>query len=282
MQSRIRHSARLSSDKIGSHLDEQTVVQASWAAFNRQQLPSHSLAKTVVCNGRVIHLRCSQLEEIKAARGLHVDDGTAAADKPLAEVLAERKKAKQDAFEEQWKQMKTGKNRPLDADELDFLDALAQQEARQLATMQQQEAAELEAYRLAVAAAAEAKAAAVAGAGEGADASADDAAAGAAGPGPGSNLILGRSGSGAAAAAAKLNSKTSAKAAVLVVKPVLKVKPKAAAGETAAANSSKRQRLDPSINSQQRQQQRTEDADAGAAGLIGLLGEYGSASDEDS
>jgi hypothetical protein len=49
-----------------------------------------------------------QLEEIKAARGLNVDDGTAAADKPLAEVLAERKKAKQDAFDEQWRQMKTG------------------------------------------------------------------------------------------------------------------------------------------------------------------------------
>jgi hypothetical protein len=50
----------------------------------------------------------AQLEEIKAARGLNVDDGTAAADKPLAEVLAERKKAKQDAFDEQWRQMKTG------------------------------------------------------------------------------------------------------------------------------------------------------------------------------
>lgn len=50
-----------------------------------------------------------QLEEIKAARGLNVDDGTAAADRPLAEILAERKKAKQDAFDQQWKDMKTGK-----------------------------------------------------------------------------------------------------------------------------------------------------------------------------
>jgi hypothetical protein len=48
------------------------------------------------------------LEEIKKARGLSVDDGTAAADRPLAEILAERKKAKQDAFDDQWKQMKTG------------------------------------------------------------------------------------------------------------------------------------------------------------------------------
>jgi hypothetical protein len=45
---------------------------------------------------------------MKAARGLNVDDGTASADKPLAEVLAEAKKAKQDAFDAQWRQMKTG------------------------------------------------------------------------------------------------------------------------------------------------------------------------------
>lgn len=53
-----------------------------------------------------------QLEEIKKARGLSVDDGTAAADKPLAEVLAERKQAKQDAFDQQWRQMKTGRGKP--------------------------------------------------------------------------------------------------------------------------------------------------------------------------
>lgn len=52
-----------------------------------------------------------QLEEIKKARGLSVDDGTAAPDRPLAEILAERKQAKQDAFEDQWKQMKTGGGR---------------------------------------------------------------------------------------------------------------------------------------------------------------------------
>eukprot|EP00775_Hariotina_reticulata_P004464 gene4464-4720_t len=50
----------------------------------------------------------TELQEIKAARGLTVDDGTLAPEKPLAEVLAERKKAKQDAFDAQWKQMKTG------------------------------------------------------------------------------------------------------------------------------------------------------------------------------
>lgn len=53
----------------------------------------------------------TQLEEIKAARGLTVDDGTLAADKPLAEILADKKKAKQDAFDDMWKQMKTGEAR---------------------------------------------------------------------------------------------------------------------------------------------------------------------------
>lgn len=221
---------------------------------------------------------CScQLEEIKAARGLNVDDGTAAADKPLAEVLAERKKAKQDAFDDQWKQMKTGKNRPLDPDELDFLDALARHEARQLNNMQQQEEAELQAYREAVVAAAEAKAAAAAatGGGEGAE-----EAAAAAGPGLGNALVLGRSESGAAAAATKLSSKTNSKAAGSVVKPVLKVKAKTAArhaGAQSAGHSSKRLRLESDV---QQQQQHSPDA-AGGAGLAGFLGEYGSASDEE-
>jgi hypothetical protein len=76
---------------------------------------THHVLRHVLCLPLIPHLqlphthhRIMQLEEIKAARGLNVDDGTAAADKPLAEVLAERKKAKQDAFDEQWRQMKTG------------------------------------------------------------------------------------------------------------------------------------------------------------------------------
>jgi hypothetical protein len=41
-----------------------------------------------------------------------VDDGSVAADKPLAVILAERKAEKDAAFQEQWKQMKTGAGRP--------------------------------------------------------------------------------------------------------------------------------------------------------------------------
>jgi hypothetical protein len=336
-----------------------------------------------------------QLEEIKAARGLNVDDGTAAADKPLAEVLAERKKAKQDAFDEQWKQMKTGeqrplhstarshqqsagaqqhvrrrchipasskclphphkhvfrdspkfaqsratstvfswrlgllccplplaalassnstrpcccgcwlapagKNRPLDEDELQFYDSLAQQEAAQHRRMRQEEDEELAAFRQAVAAAAEAKAAAAeakAAAAEVAGGEGDAAAE--AGPGPGSAAAaeLGRSGSGPAAAkpsASKVYSKT----ALPVLKPILKAKPKGAAGGGKQGNSSssaghnsklkasdaaqggspgrKKQRLEDVVVGQQQQQQQQQGA---GAGLAGLLGGYGSGSDD--
>ncbi|KAF6257303.1 N-terminal domain of NEFA-interacting nuclear protein NIP30-domain-containing protein [Scenedesmus sp. NREL 46B-D3] len=242
----------------------------------------------------------AELEEIKAARGLRADDGTAAVDKPLAEVLAERKKAKQDAFDDTWKQMKTGKNRPLDADELEFYDSLAQQEAEQHRRMRQEEDEELAAFRQAVAAAAEAKAAAAEAK---AAAAADDGlegAAAAAGPGPGSRGMaeLGRSGSGASAgkpAAVRLYSKP----ALPVLKPIVKAKPKGAAAagggqqgssssggtqqpKTAAAAAgggasphSKRQRLEHAAAGQQPQQQQ-----GAGAGLAGLLGGYGSGSDD--
>jgi hypothetical protein len=50
----------------------------------------------------------TQLATIKSTRGGTVDDGSVAADKPLAVLLAERKAEKDAAFQEQWKQMKTG------------------------------------------------------------------------------------------------------------------------------------------------------------------------------
>lgn len=50
----------------------------------------------------------AQLAAIKEQRGMSADDGTAAPLKPLAEVLLEAKQAKQAAFDDKWKQMKTG------------------------------------------------------------------------------------------------------------------------------------------------------------------------------
>ncbi|WIA30040.1 hypothetical protein OEZ86_000135 [Tetradesmus obliquus] len=244
----------------------------------------------------------AELEEIKKARGLNVDDGTASADKPLAEVLAERKQAKQDAFDAQWKQMKTGKNRPLDADELEFYDSLAQQEAEAHRRIRQEEAEELVAFREAVAAAAAAKAAAAeaTAAADAAEGGPDEAAA--ADEQVGSRAVLGRSGSGPGTAKPAVG-RLGIKPALPVLKPILKVKPKGAAAATgqqgngssgagqpvrnaaaaaaaAAAGgsspSSKRQRLEDAAGQQQQQQQQQ---DAGA-GLAGLLGGYGSGSDD--
>lgn len=50
-----------------------------------------------------------QLHEIKQAHGGvgRVEDGSIAADKPLAKILLEQKEAKEAAFQEQWRKMKT-------------------------------------------------------------------------------------------------------------------------------------------------------------------------------
>ena len=50
---------------------------------------------------------CPQLEAVKSKRGARVEDGAVAADKPLVEVLREAKEAKEAAFQEGWRQMKT-------------------------------------------------------------------------------------------------------------------------------------------------------------------------------
>lgn len=70
--------------------------------------------------------------------------------KPLAEILREQKEAKQAKFEDQWKQMKTGKNRPLDEDELEFLDTVIEAENVQRRKVMEEEKKELEAFREAI------------------------------------------------------------------------------------------------------------------------------------
>ena len=50
--------------------------------------------------------------------------GGAGALRPLAEVLDENREKKEAEFQEKWRTMKEGKNRPLDADEADFLEGL--------------------------------------------------------------------------------------------------------------------------------------------------------------
>lgn len=183
--------------------------------------------------------------------------------------------------------MQAGKNRPLDADELEFLETLAQREADEQRRVMSQEQAELEAYRQAVAAAAEAKAAAAAAAEAGgldalAEPSGRDGEEAAPGPGPGSSS----GGTAAAAAGASagghklpFSSKAASKPLLPVLKPVVRVKPKggAAAGEGSAAGAdqrdSKRLKLGDGAAKQQQTQQ------PASVGLEGLLGGYASDSE---
>ncbi|KAF5832877.1 hypothetical protein DUNSADRAFT_11067 [Dunaliella salina] len=90
----------------------------------------------------------SELDEIKSARGVTGDEGGGEPLRPLAEVLRENREKKQQAFDDQWKQMKTGKNAPLDPEELEFLDGLAQAEAARLNETSQTERQELEEFRM--------------------------------------------------------------------------------------------------------------------------------------
>lgn len=187
-----------------------------------------------------------------------------------------------------------GKNRPLEPDELEFLDTMAEQEAQQQRQLLQHEAEELAAYRQAVAAAAEAKAAAAAGA-----------------PGEFIDLTetpssLGRSSSegkeqpaAAAAGASRSSSKVAHKAAAIpLIKPIVKVKPKAGScGAAGGADPARRVSVLPSSTavaergtgvgaaaakhehkqySLEQQQQQQQDL-----GLSGLLTGYGSGSEEE-
>lgn len=88
-----------------------------------------------------------QLLEIKSGQTQNVVETS---NKPLAEILREQKEAKQAKFEDQWKQMKTGKNRPLDEDELEFLDNVIEAENFQRRKVVEEEKKELEAFREAV------------------------------------------------------------------------------------------------------------------------------------
>jgi hypothetical protein len=89
----------------------------------------------------------TELEQIKQQRGEAADDESAGSMKPLAEILRENKARKDEEFKNVWKSMKTGKNRPLDEDELDHLNKLAQGEASKEMERRREEELELEEFR---------------------------------------------------------------------------------------------------------------------------------------
>jgi hypothetical protein len=109
-------------------------------------------AQAILQQGKQKFISETELAEIKSITGGRgrVEDGSLAADKPLAEILREQREAKDAQFKEQWKQMKTGKNRPLDEDELDFLDGVAAAENAKRKKEAEEEAAELDAFHQAL------------------------------------------------------------------------------------------------------------------------------------
>lgn len=90
----------------------------------------------------------TELEKLKAERGERPEDGTLVPDKSLAEILADNKQAKEDAFQDVWRSMKEGKNRPLDEDESDFLDLLKKQDWLKDREKKEMEDRELTAFQL--------------------------------------------------------------------------------------------------------------------------------------
>jgi len=235
-------------------------------------------AQAILQQGKQKFISETDLAEIKSITGGRgrVEDGSIAADKPLAEILREQREAKDAQFKEQWKQMKTGKNRPLDEDELDFLDGVAAAENAKRKKEAEEEAAELDAFHQALKEQQERKAKADAEAAEAAEtAVAKDKESNQLGAGM--NLIGGKEKRPAA----------SAKAAAKKPKITALVRPKRnVAVDTTSTqdggvtqgneDQAKKQKVD---NEEDTETGKIEKADEEGQGLAGLLGDYGSDSD---
>ena len=92
----------------------------------------------------------TELEEIKAKRGglLRPEDGTAAPERSLWEAIQEAKEAKERAFQEGWKTMKQGQNKPLDEEEAEFLDDMMDQRREEDRRRAARERDDVEAFRM--------------------------------------------------------------------------------------------------------------------------------------
>lgn len=197
------------------------------------------------------------------------------------QVLREAKEAKETAFQEQWKQMKQGKNRPLDEEEMEFIDSVAEQEAAARRRQREEEAAELAAFH----------AAQQQHQGGGGGDAGTGGAAGATEQQPGANAApaAGQASDALVAGAAAARSKAlqaAKKQPVVAIKtlirPVVRIKSQgdqaAAAGGSGGGPAPKRQRTE----GEQQQQQQGSGSDSEGPGLAGLLGGYSSSSDSDS
>lgn len=111
----------------------------------------------------------AELEELKAQRGGTVEDGTISVDKPLYEVLRENKEKKarvrgacvvarglnaalqEEEFQDKWRIMKQGKNKPLEAEEIEFLDSVVAHEMEAERRKRAEEAQELQSFQVGLA-----------------------------------------------------------------------------------------------------------------------------------
>jgi len=96
--------------------------------------------------------------ELERLRALGASDGDerrgagdeavdANAGKPLYQILAERREEKDREFQEQWASMKVGKNKPLDEEEVEFLDEIESERRAAEAKRKREEDGELEAFK---------------------------------------------------------------------------------------------------------------------------------------
>ncbi|BDA50143.1 hypothetical protein COCOBI_15-2710 [Coccomyxa sp. Obi] len=194
----------------------------------------------------------SELEAIKAERGPRVEDGSVEPSKPLVEVLREAKEAKEAAFQAVWKSMKVGKNRPLDEDDLQFVEAVLEQDRAKDRTVREEERAALDAYQQAVREAEERQRAALE-----------------AGPGPQQPQSQPKKAQTAPVAKRK------------PAIPIVRVKPAAKAGSQQRPSQVEADRGG-GTGAEKRQRLAEGEAGDGSEGLGGLLGEYGSDSEDNS
>ncbi|CAD7698011.1 unnamed protein product [Ostreobium quekettii] len=93
----------------------------------------------------------TELEDLRKSGGADRPEvGTLAPDKPLSEILREQKEKKEEEFQDKWRRMKQGKNRPLDADEYTFVKALYEKEDQHTKQWEKDKEEDLSLFREAV------------------------------------------------------------------------------------------------------------------------------------
>jgi len=126
-------------------------IKSVFPTESKRAVLESDAAKAILEQGSKKFITESELAEITAASrrrdGDGDGDGDGAPTKPLAQILLDQRAEKEARFQEQWKQMKIGKNRPLDEDELQFLDSFWKAEAEEVKRRAQEEQVEIEEFQ---------------------------------------------------------------------------------------------------------------------------------------